>query len=310
MKYAGRFNSLVFKGQDVLSAIDLFRQVRGITHLEFNYPEHFAGYDLEEIKAHMGPLKVNGLAVRWRKDFLFGNFTNPDPETRKKALQMTFDACDLCRSLGGQVITLWLENDGFDYPFQVDYEEAFSQIVDAVRRVCDYAPELKISIEYKPYEERNFALVDSAGMTLYLLEKVNRENAGCTLDFCHMLMKHDSPSYGLSLAASSHKLFGLHMNDGYGFQDSGLIFGSVNFSLAAEFIYYLLRYGYDGVVFFDTFPIRENGKDEIQANIEAFELIRNKVEKAGLERIADVVASRDGIQVNQLIRELLTEAGK
>ena len=53
MKYAGRFNSLVFKGQDVLSAIDLFRQVRSITHLEFNYPEHFAGYDLEEIKAHI-----------------------------------------------------------------------------------------------------------------------------------------------------------------------------------------------------------------------------------------------------------------
>ena len=61
----------------------------------------------------------------------------------------------------------------------------------------------------------------------------------------------------LALAASKGKLFGLHMNDGYGWKDSGLVFGSVNFSQSAEFIYYLERYGYDGVVFFDTFPIRE-----------------------------------------------------
>ena len=48
--------------------------------------------------------------------------------------------------------------------------------------------EIKISIEYKPYEERNFAMIDSTGMTLYLLEEINRKNVGCTLDFCHMLM--------------------------------------------------------------------------------------------------------------------------
>ena len=305
MKYAGRFNSLVFKGQDVLSAIDLFKSVDGITHLEFNYPEHLASYDPDIILERMGHLKVNGLAVRWRKDFLSGNFTNPDRNLREKAVHMAFEACDLCRKLGGKVITLWLENDGFDYPFQINYEDAFREIVEAVRAVCDYAPDLKISIEYKPYEERNFALIDSVGMTLYLLEKVDRENIGCTLDFCHMLMKHDSPSYGLALAASSGKLCGLHMNDGYGVQDSGLIFGSVNFSMAAEFIFYLLKYGYDGVVFFDTFPMRENGRDEIQANIETFELIIRKVEKIGVQRIEETLASRDGIKANRLIYDLL-----
>lgn len=305
MNYAGRMNSFIFKGQNVLDAIKAYRETKGMTHLEFNYPEHIAGYDLEEIKKAMGDLKVNGFAVRWRNFFLNGDLTNPDEELRQKAITMCKEAADICRELGGSVITLWLENDGFDYPFQMDYEYCFKQVVEAIQEVADYAKDMKISIEYKPYEERNFALIDSTGMTMYLISEVDRENVGCTLDFCHMLMKHDSPSYGLALAASKGKLFGLHMNDGYGFQDSGLIFGSINFSLCAEFIYYLKRYHYDGVVFFDTFPIRENAILEVQANIDAFEQISKMVDKIGVDEINKIVAKRDGISAQNLILEMM-----
>ena len=305
MNYAGRFNSFVFKGQNVYDAIEAYKQMDGITHLEFNYPEHIAGYDLEELKAAIAPLKVNGFAVRWRKDFLDGNFTNQKDELREKAIQMTKDACDICRELGGSVITLWFENDGFDYPFQIDYEKDWNLMVSAIQEVCDYAPDLKISIEYKPFEERNFAMVDSTGMVMYLMSEVNRDNIGCTLDYCHMLMKHDNPSYGLALAASKGKLYGLHMNDGYGWQDSGLIFGSVSFAQSAEFIYYLKRYNYDGVVFFDTFPIREDAKKECQANIDAFELIKRKVEGQGVEKINEIVSGHDGIGAQGLILDML-----
>ena len=307
MNYAGRMNSFVLKGKDIYDAIAVYKKTKGMTHLEFNYPEHIAGYDLEEIKQAMGDLKVNGFAVRWRKDFINGNFTNPDKAARKRAIDMSKEAADICRKLGGSVITLWLENDGFDYPFQIDYEYCWNQIVEAVREIADYAPDMKISIEYKPFEERNFAMIDSTGMTLHLVSEVDRPNVGCTLDFCHMLMKHDSPSYGLALAASKGKLFGLHMNDGYGFQDSGLIFGSVNFSLCAEFIYYLKRYKYDGVVFFDTFPIREDGVLEAQANVDAFEKICQKVDRIGIDEIRKVVEKQDGIAAQHLILNLMGE---
>jgi xylose isomerase len=305
MNYAGRFNSFIFKGQNVLETIEDYKKMSGLTHLEFNYPEHIEGYDLNELMDAMGELKLNGFAIRWRKDFLFGDFTNPTENLRQRAIQMAKDGCDVCRKMGGSVITLWMENDGFDYPFQMDYESAWNQLVEGIREVADYAPDMKISIEYKPFEERNFAMIDSTGMTLYLIDQVDRPNVGCTLDFCHMLMKHDSPSYGLALAAAKNKLFGLHMNDGYGFQDSGLIFGSVNFALCAEFIYYLERYNYDGVVFFDTFPIREDAAPETQANIDAFELIKSKVDRIGKEKIQEIVSCRDGIQAQKLIMELL-----
>lgn len=304
--YAGRFNSFVFKDSTVYDAIDSYRKMKGITHLEFNYPEHIAGYDLDEIIRRKGPLGVNGLAVRWRgADFKPGDFTNENPKTRERVITMCHEAVDVCRKLGGSVITLWLENDGFDYPFQMDYARGWEQIVEGVREVADYAKDIKISIEYKPYEERNFAMIDSTGMVMYLLEEIGRENVGCTLDFCHMLMKHDNPSYGIALAAKKNRLFGLHMNDGYGWQDSGMIFGSVNPVFAMEFIYYLRLYDYQGVVFFDTFPIREDPFEETQANIDAFEKINSLVDKIGMEEIARVIRAKDGVQVSRLMLEML-----
>ena len=106
MDYAGRFNSFIFKGQNVYDAIEAYKNMDGITHLEFNYPEHIAGYDLEELKRAMEPLKVNGLALRWRKEFLDGDLTNPDETLRQKAIKMAKDAADVCRKLGGSIITL------------------------------------------------------------------------------------------------------------------------------------------------------------------------------------------------------------
>lgn len=305
MNYAGRMNSFIFQGGNVLDAIKEYRKMNGLTHLEFNYPEHLAGYDINEIKEVMGDLKVNGVAIRWRNRFINGIFTNPDETLRAEAIDLCKKGADACRELGGKFVTLWFENDGFDYPFQIDYENYWKKMVDGIREVADYAPDLKISIEYKPFEPRNFSMVDSTGMTLLLINDVDRENVGCTFDFCHMLMKNDSPAYGLALAAERGKLFGLHMNDGYGRMDSGMIFGSVNIGLSLEFIYYLKKYQYDGVVFFDTFPIREDPKKETQANIDAFEKLLHMVEETGMENIEKVISECDGVAAQKLVMDML-----
>lgn len=305
MNFAGRMNSFIFKGKDVFDAIDAYKKMKGITHLEFNYPEHIEGYDLNKIKAAMGDLKVNGLAMRFRDLFTNGEFTNPDESIRRKAIQMTKDAADVCRELGGSVITVWLAFDGYDYPFQADYELKWNQILDAFREIADYAPDMKFSIEYKPFEPRNYSLIDSVGTTMLMIEEIDRQNVGATLDFCHMVMKHDGPAFGLSLAARKKKLFGLHMNDGYSQMDSGMIFGSVNLAHAMEFVYYLKKYNYDGVVFFDTFPVREEAQAETQANIDAFRKISEAVDRVGVDRIDEIVSEQNGISAQSLVLSML-----
>ena len=39
---------------------------------------------------------------------------------REIAIKETIEAVEICNKLDGEVTTIWLANDGFDYPFQVD----------------------------------------------------------------------------------------------------------------------------------------------------------------------------------------------
>ncbi len=105
--------------------------------------------------------------------------------------------------------------------------------------------------------------------TLLALREVGRANTGVTLDFCHMLYAGEMPAKAAMLAARSSRILGLHLNDGYGKRDDGLIAGSVHPVQTVELLVALQRIGYRGIIYFDTFP-DHSGIDpvaESQANI-------------------------------------------
>jgi xylose isomerase len=309
MNFAGRFNSfLLKKTYDIFQAIDRYKEIKGITHLEFNYPEHIRPYSIQDLKKHIGNLQVNGVATRFRDVFINGEFTNPEAEKRAAALNLCTEAIDACKTLGGTVLTIWLDFDGFDYAFQVDYEKAWNGIIQSFREVADYAQQknILVSIEYKPFEPRAYSFIDSIGLTLLAINEVGRDNIGVTVDLCHSMMKNESPAFSLALAARNKRLFGLHLNDGYGLMDNGLVFGMTNYIQALELVYYIKKYGYNGTVFFDTFPVREDAVKELEMNIKMFHLISSIIDETGLERIAQVCDLHDGIKAQELIFEMLT----
>lgn len=306
MKFAGRMNSFIHKGdKDIFQTIEAYRHVKGITHLEFNYPEHIVGFDMQRLVAAVDGMKVNGVATRFKNHYVAGEFTNPDPIISRDAVQLCRDAADACRALGGEVLTIWLGFDGFDYPFQINYEAKWNQIIKCFQEIADYASDLKVSIEYKPFEPRAYSMLDGIGLTLLAIDEIDRPNVGITLDFCHMLMKHESPAFSLALAARRGKLYGLHMNDGYNVMDNGLIFGSVHMAQALEFVYYLKKYNYEGVCFFDSFPFREDTAKEVEVNIDTFNRLSDLVDKFGLEHIEAVVNKQDGVATQRFILEML-----
>lgn len=306
MKFAGRMNSFIFKGKyNLLETIEQYRSMPDVTHLEFNYPEHFQDYDIETLKNAIGDMKVNGVATRFKAPFVNGEFTNVDDKVRREAIDLCKGAVDACRAIGGEVVTIWQAYDGYDYPFQVDYEKAWKKMIKAFQEIADYGSDLKISIEYKPFEPRNYAMLDSIGTVMLALKEIGRDNMGVTLDFCHMLMKHDNPAYAMMLAAKENRLFGLHMNDGYCSMDSGLIFGSVNLSQSIEFVYYLKKYGYDGVIFFDSFPVREDARREVTANINTFKKISDLIDRVGMDKFEEVIRKNDGVVSQQFLVDIL-----
>lgn len=307
MQYATRLNSFVAEWGGVERALRMIASTGRIGYVDLNYPEHFETVPPSEMAALLDELglRVNSVAMRFRSQFLHGEFTNREAAASAEAIDLTKRGMDVAAGLGCDLVTVWLGFDGFDYTFQKDYAASVAATVAAYQELADYRTDVRLSIEYKPYEERVYALNPSTGMMLYLLEKIDRPNVGATLDFCHMLMAGDSPGFGAAMLLAKGKLWGVHLNDGNGRVDDGLMIGSVHPWETAEFVYYLLRHDYQGAIYFDTFPKREAAADEAIANADAVDLLVRKVEEYGLDRIATVIAAQDGIESQRLRLALL-----
>lgn len=303
MKYATRLNSFFKNKTTTVDVLDIIGGIEGIEYVDLNYPEHFEKNSIEDIKEALtrNNLLVNGLALRFREEFINGELGNIDEDLSQKALELCKEAVEMCKVLDGEVITIWLGYDGFDYSFQLDYMKAWKKIVSALQEVADVNENIKISFEYKPFEPRAYTLVADAGTTLLLVNDVNRKNMGVTVDFCHMMMKDENPAYGMAQIADRGKLFGVHMNDGYGMQDDGFMIGSVNFMKTLEFVYYLKKYNYTGIIYFDTFPIRENAVEECKMNIKTMDKFNEIVNRIGLEDLDKVIQSNNGVEVQELL---------
>lgn len=303
MKLATRINSFLPQlGHDLGRVFGEFSRM-GLTHVDLNYPEHVGGISAEEMRGMLSEnhLELNGVALRFRKEFINGEYGNSDPHVTEKAIALTKEACDYCREAGGNVVTVWLGFDGFDYAFQIDYVRVWNQLVAAFQEVCDYAPDLKVSIEYKPFEERSFAFIDSLGLVLAMIADIDRPNIGATLDYCHMLMKHDNPAYGAAVLGARGRLYGIHLNDGYGRMDDGLMVATVSPVQTLEFLYYVRKYGYGNAIYFDTFPVIEDAVAEAERNKAMVEALDATIDDLGMDYIGEVIASNDAIRVSELV---------
>lgn len=308
MKLASRLNSILPSvNGDILMALEKLANIEGITSVDLNYPEHFEQYSVTEIEKKLKELnlEVNGLALRFRKHFINGELGNNNITIAEDAKNLCFEAVDACKVLNGEVITVWLGFDGFDYPFQMNYDQTWQQVRSYLQQVADYAPELKISIEYKPYQERSYALIDSIGTTMLMVNEINRPNIGVTVDYCHMLMKRENPAYGLNIAQARGKLFGVHLNDGYGTHDDGLMLGTVSLMQTLEFLYYLKKEGYQQVIYFDTFPIREEPIAEITQNVKMIKQLDRLLDNVGMDYIEQVIAQNSAVDANALLLKCL-----
>lgn len=309
MKYATRLNSFLGRdGQTLGSALRELGSIDGMSHVDLNYPQHFTKYSVEQIRGLLeeNHLQLNGLGIRFEDTLCDGEFTNRDSSLSKQAEDICVEAVDVCRQLGGKVVTIWQAFDGFDYAFQIDYQRAWTKMADAIRRVADMAaPDILISIEYKPFQPRSFSLVPNMATAMLLIEEIARENVGITLDFCHMLMAGENPATGLALAASKSRLYGIHLNDGYRMNDDGLMVGSVHPLQTIEFLFYALRYGYENAIFFDTFPIREDPAEECRRNIRTVERFISLIRDMGIDRIGNMLAGQSGLTGVDILHMIL-----
>ena len=180
--------------------------------------------------------------------------------------------------------------------------------VSAVREVAEYAPEIDVSIEYKPNEPRAYSIFPNATTCLLAVEEAGCANLGITLDFAHVLFANEVPAFAAAMVARRSRLLGLDLNDGWGKRDDGLMAGSVNPRATLEFLWQMQRDGYQGAYYFDTFP-DASGLDpirEAEINIVTVKRLLKLSEKLNNNpALEEAISRQDAVASQQIVNDIM-----
>jgi xylose isomerase len=301
------FRSPAGGATSISEAIQAVARVDGISAVELNYPQHFP----DEPAAIIAAARSHGLAVtalNLRFDgprFQAGAFTHPAAENRAAAIRLAIEAVDLAAAHDIPHVILWMGPDGFDYPFQADYGTLWSNEIAGFRRVAEHDPARRVSVEYKPSDPRRVSTVRSMADSLLAVADVGAANFGVTLDFCHALMAGEQPAAAAAMALQRGKLFGVHLNDGYGTADDGLMVGSVHPWHTLELLAELRNGGYDGTIYFDTFPDRTDPAGECAANIETVRRMERLLDRLSTAELKEIRDRQDAAGSQRILRKLM-----
>jgi sugar phosphate isomerase/epimerase len=286
--------------------------VPGLTELDLNYPDHVHGDPVQVVKmVRECGLQVSGLAMRYYTNpaFKLGAFTNPDPDVRREAIDLTKRGIDAARAMDAPMMTLWLGQDGFDYAFQCDYRKLWADEIEGIAEVAAHDRDCMISIEYKPNEPRSYCLLRDAATTLLAIDEAGGDNLGVTIDFAHALYADEQPANAAALVMRRSRLLGLHLNDGYAKRDDGLMVGAVHAQATLELLAEVRRGGFDGAIYFDTFP-DASGLDpvaECAANIRTVTRMLDAVSRMERDnRLADAKACHDAVTAQEIAQLALS----
>ncbi|MBC8247272.1 MAG: sugar phosphate isomerase/epimerase [Deltaproteobacteria bacterium] len=281
----------------------LMTQIEGCDGVEVVYPyevndpiktkELLDKYDL-----NVAAINVN---VKAEPQFRDGGLTSPHKEVREKAVRFIKEAKDFATALGADKVTCCPLGDGYEFVFQYDYARSWKYLVESFGEAGSYKPETPLFIEYKPSETRGRCFVDSASKTLCLLNDIQCQGMGVTLDFGHSIYGNENPAEALVHLAESPYEYYIHINDNDGKWDWDYFCGAKHFLEYVEFLYYLKRYGYDDYLTSDTSPTRWDIKKTLEINSRLSNKIWDRLDQIDGGEIVRLMQKGDYLQTWRFI---------
>lgn len=191
--------------------------------------------------------------------YIGGTLTNRDPKLRRDMTQTCAEALDFCMEVGGIDVMLWLGHDGYDYPFEDDYNVRWGWLTENLNAIASHRSDVNAAIEYKPADPRIYQYISSAAKALVLCNEVGCDNLGVILDYGHALVAGETPAQSAALLARYGRLFHIHLSDNYSKTDDDMLMGSVSLWQTLDFLYQLQEVGYDGWYVMDIWAPRMDG---------------------------------------------------
>jgi xylose isomerase len=295
-----------------LEAIERAAAVGDIKVLDINYP--FAGEDVTVAQVS-DALQRTGLRAQavtphlYMREFQLGSFTNPDPVVRSKAVDLGKRAIEVAHQLDAKYVKFWPGQDGFDYPFQVDYKRLWDYSVEGVRAVAQTDPGMQFAIEYKEKEPRTHMFFSSAARTLLAIEDMEVENVGIVFDLGHSLFAKETPADVLQLVSRRGKLVSVELNDNWRDWDDDMAVGSIHLLETLEFLLALRQINWQGPLLLDQFPFREDPIRAAQASISTIRGVERLLDRLDLGALRGSQGRQDALEAQRVIMDILLGAG-
>ena len=274
----------------------LVSQVDGLTGIELKYPGDLDDLQkarelLERYHLELSAVNVNTKSV---EHFRHGSWSARSVDARKKTVQLLKEGMDIAAEMGVNLVSTCPAIDGYDYPFQMDYSEAWQNFIDNLKSVTSHRDDVTLMLEYQPRDPNAKILLNNVGKTLFVCNEVGASNLGANLDIGHSLAASEAPAESAVLLNRKGLLKYIHSNDNTG--DGGdwdMISGTVHFWHWIELIYTLMEMGYDGWIGADLAPRHFGPGAAFSTNIMMIERMSKLIEKAGMEQIQSLL-KQDG----------------
>lgn len=293
--------------RSTIEQIELAAEVGDISYVDLNYP-FTGGLTTADVKAALERTGLKAIGVTpdiYLREHQMGAFTNPDPAKRESARAIMQGAADAVRELGARYVKIWPGQDGFDYPFQVDYKELSRLAVEGMRDLARANPDLKFVIEYKPREPRTHMFWSSAAKTVLGIQAMGVDNVGVLLDFGHALFGGESPAEAAQLLIDHGLLWGMDVNDNYRGWDDDMVVGTVHMTEVLEFFHTLRVNGWEGVWQLDQFPFREDVVDNARTSIRFLKALHRALDRLDEEALAEAQRRQDPLAAQRVVQDAL-----
>ena len=233
-----------------------------------------------------------------------GGFTSTRKEDREFALWRAYRSIDIANELGSDLIVLWLAREGTLCAESKSPVRATRQLVEAINKMLEYDPKIRVCIEPKPNEPIDRSICGTIGHVMAIsAATIDPKRVGGNLESAHAVLAGLDPANEIGFALAFGKLFTVHLNDQNGIRyDQDKSFGVENLRQAFNQVKVLVEnnYGSRGeYVGLDVKAMRTTSDED------SYEHLKNSL--AIFRALEDKVARYDYDYANKLIADLKFE---
>jgi xylose isomerase len=281
-----------------------------IDDYEFHYPQELSRDNLDEIRRALDGHGIYCVASGLHLDPRFGKggLSSLDDAVRGEALRLTLEAIDLAGDIGAHMI-IWPGIEGYNYPFQTPYREAWARFVDAVGEAAQRARERGVSLflEHKNSEPAMKIYMRNLGMTLHVIHTLRSrglDNVLVNMDWQHLIMNGENLAEYAALLAAEGLLGHQHANSGWGTFDDDNMVGATAFMETLELAIELrrARYGENGErLGFDLYPYTEDAVAAVRRSVLQWRFIDGVAGRIDDAALREAQRAKDAIRAYELV---------